>query len=179
MSRCWFGFTGIWGLSEFKICFPLNVHFIKSFSSTLNSKQLQQKLIKTLNNLNRKPLCFEEITIPTIPNSEILFEFGIAEEECFNFLDEQEINRTLILLKTAQSLLDFFCVIRYYRYYSQKKTALKFDYYMVRVRFTAKNAEFHIFHKQGPRYITPEELVTMIVDNINKASVKQLLEENT
>lgn len=159
--------------------FPLNVHFIKGFSSTLNSKQFQQKFIKTLNNLNRKPLCFEEITIPTIPNSEILFEFGIAEEEGFNFLDEQEVSRTLNLLKTPQNLLDFFCVIRYYRYHSQKKTALKFDYYMLRINFTAKNAEFRVFHKQGPRYITPEELVTMIVDNINKTSVKQVLEENT
>jgi hypothetical protein len=158
--------------------FPLNVHFLKSFSSTLNSKQLQQKLIKTLNDLNRKPFRFEEITIPTIPNSEVLFEFGIAEEKCFNFLDAQEVKRALNMLKTAQVLLDFFCVIRYYRCHSQKRTALKFDYYIFRVNFTAKTAEFRIFHKQGPRYVTPEDLVTVITDNINKTSVKQVLDEN-
>jgi hypothetical protein len=146
--------------------FPLNVHFLKSFSSTHSSKHFQQKLIRTLKNLNRKPFHFEEITIPTIPNCEVLFEFGIAEGECFNFLDEQQVNRVLNVLKTTQTL-DFFCIIRYYRCQSQKKTALKFDYYMVRVNFIVKTIEFRVFHKQGPRYVAPEELVTMITASIN------------
>jgi hypothetical protein len=158
--------------------FPLNVHFIKNFSTILNNKQFQQKLVKTLNTLNRKPFCFEEITIPTIPNCEILFEFGIAEGENFNFLDEQEVKRANKLSKSGQNLLDFFCVIRYYRCQVQKKTALKFDYYMLRTNFTVKNVEFRVFHKQGPRYITPEELVNMITDNINKTVVKRVLGEN-
>jgi len=156
--------------------FPVNVHFIKRFSSTLNSKQFQQKLINALKSLNRKPFSFEEITIPTIPNCEVLFEFGIAEGECFNFLDEQEVNRVLNMLKTVQTW-DFFCVIRYYRCYEQKKSALKFDYYMVRVNFVVKNVEFRVFHKQGSRYIAPEELVTIITDSINNASVKRVLNE--
>jgi hypothetical protein len=158
--------------------FPLNVHFIKGFSSALNSKQFQQKLIKTLKNLNRKPFCFEEITIPTIPNCEVIFEFGIAEGDYFNFLDEQESNRVLGVLKTGQNLLDFFCVIRYYKCHAQKKTALKFDYYMVRASFAVKAVEFRVFHKQGPRYVAPEELVTIITNNINKTSDKRVLDEN-
>jgi hypothetical protein len=158
--------------------FPLNVHFKKSFSTTLNNKQLQQKLVKTLTTLNRKPFRFEEITIPTIPNCEILFEFGIAEKENFNFLDEQEVKRANKLSKTGQNLLDFFCVIRYYRCHFQKKTALKFDYYMLRTNFTVKTVEFRVFHKQGPRYITPEEIVNMIIDSINKTAIKRVLDEN-
>jgi hypothetical protein len=158
--------------------FPLNVHFKKKFSTTLNNKQFQQKLVKTLNTLNRKSFHFEEITIPTIPNCEILFEYGIAEGECFNFLDEQEVKRTSSLSKTGQNLLDFFCVIRYYRCQLQKKTALKFDYYILRTSFTVKTVEFRIFHKQGPRYIAPEELVNMITDSINKTAVKRVLDEN-
>jgi hypothetical protein len=158
--------------------FPLNVHFLKTFSSTLNNKQLQQKLIKTLKELNRKTVQFEEVSIPTIPNSEIIFEFGIAEGECFNFLDAQETKRALDIFKTKQrSSLDFFCVIRYYRCGSQKRVALKFDYYMFKIDFTDKDVAFFVFHKQGPRYITPEELVMMIVDSINKKAVKQVLVE--
>jgi hypothetical protein len=157
--------------------FPLNVHFSKNFVTTLNSKQFQQKVIKTLKDLNRKPFRFEEISIPTIPNSEVIFEFGIAEEDGFNFLDEQETKRILSRLKTGQTALDFFCVIRYYRCCPQKKTALKFDYYMLKINFAAKAAEFRVFHKQGPRYIAPEELVTMITDNINKAVAKSVLYE--
>ncbi|MCL1978439.1 MAG: hypothetical protein FWG55_10145 [Candidatus Bathyarchaeota archaeon] len=159
--------------------FPVNIHFLETFSSTLNSKQLQQKVIQTLKELNRKPFHFEEITIPTIPNSEVIFEFGIAEDECFNFLDDQETNRALNILRSEQILsLDFFCVIRYYKNEPQKRVALKFDYYIFKISFIAKMVEFQIFHKQGPRYIAPEELVTMITDRINKAANKRVLDKN-
>jgi hypothetical protein len=157
--------------------FPLNVHFIKNFSSTLNSKQFQQKLVNTLKSLSRKPFCFEEITIPTIPNGEVLFEFGIAEGEGFNFLNEQEVNRVLGTLKVTTQTLDFFCVIRYYKCCNQEKLALKFDYYMVRVNCVVNNVEFRVFHKQGPRYVAPEELVTLITDSINNTSVKRVLDD--
>ena len=158
--------------------FPLNVQFLKILSSTLNSKQLQQKLIKILKDLNRKPLHFEEISIPTIPNSEIIFEFGIAEGNYFNFLDEQETNRVLSIIKVRQTSLDFFCVVRYYRCNTQKKDALKFDYYLFKVNFAVNTVEFRVFHKQGPRYIAPEELVALIVESINKAVGRCVLDED-
>jgi saccharopine dehydrogenase-like NADP-dependent oxidoreductase len=154
--------------------FPLTIHFLKKFSSTANIKQLQQSLVQTLKEINRKTCYFEEISIPTIPNSEIIFEFGIAEEENFNFLDEQETSRVLNMLE-GKSPLDFFCVARYYKYNAEKKTALKFDYYMFRTNFAAKEIEFQVFHKQGPRYIAPEDLVIMIIDKINNTSNKKIL----
>jgi len=157
--------------------FPLILHFLKKFSTTANSKQLQQKLVQTLKNLNRKTCYFEEISIPTIPNSEIIFEFGIAEKENFIFLDEQETNRVLNIIR-GKAVIDFFCVIRYYKYGVEKKTALKFDYYLFRTKFAAKEIEFQIFHKQGLRYITPEELVTMIVNKINSTVTKKILHES-
>jgi len=157
--------------------FPLIIHFLKKFSSTSSIKQLQQKLVQTLKELNRKTCYFEEISIPTIPHSEIIFEFGIAEEENFNFIDEQETRRVLSIL--GKSSLDFFCVVRYYKFNAEKKTALKFDYYMFRTKFVANEIEFQVFHKQGPRYVTPEELVTMIVAKINNATVRKILYGNT
>jgi hypothetical protein len=156
--------------------FPLNIHFLERYSSTITIKRVQEKLVQTLKDLNRKPLSFEEISIPTIPNSEVIFEFGIAEGEGFNFLDETETQRALDILKTQQiHSLDFFCVIRYYKVIPQKKTALKFDYYMLKASFAAKTVEFQVFHKQGPRYISPQELALIIVDRINKASAKRAL----
>jgi hypothetical protein len=156
--------------------FPEIVHFLKKFSSTSNILHLQQKLVQTLKELNRKTCYFEEISIPTIPNSEIIFEFGIAEEESFIFLDEQETSRLGSIL--GGKVLDFFCVIRYYKYYAEKKSALKFDYYMFRTKFAAKEIEFLVFHKQGPRYVTPDELVSMLVNKINNTSIKKILYEN-
>lgn len=159
--------------------FPLNIHFLVTYSSVLTIKKLQEKLVLTLKDLNRKPFSFEEVSIPTIPQGEVIFEFGIAEDEGFNFLDETETKRLLDHLKIQQvSSLDFFCVIRYYKVGAQKKTALKFDYYMIKASFAAKKAEFQVFHKQGPRYISPEELVAIIVDKINKASTKRVITRN-
>jgi hypothetical protein len=158
--------------------FPLNIHFLETFTSQLNTKQLQQKLVLTLKEMNRKPFCFEEIAIPTIPDCEIIFEFGIAEGDGFNFLDEEETQKMLSILKLEQSgSLDFFCVIRYYKICAEKKTALKFDYYMLKTCFAAKKIEFQVFHKQGPRYIAPEDLVNIITDKINKTSVKRVLKK--
>jgi hypothetical protein len=159
--------------------FPLNIHFLETFTSTLNSKKFQEKLILTLKDMNRKPFRFEEVSIPTIPNSEVIFEFGIAEGEGFNFLDEQETQKVLEETENVQkSSLDFFCAIRYYKISAEKKTALKFDYYMFKASFAAKIVEFQVFHKQGPRYISPEELVTIITDRINKTSTKRVLKKN-
>jgi hypothetical protein len=158
--------------------FPLNIHFLESFTSTLNSKLLKQKLVQTLLDMNRKPFCFEEIAIPTIPDSEVIFEFGIAEGNGFNFLDQQETEKALNTFKTEPTqTLDFFCAIRYYKITKQKKTALKFDYYMFKTGFASKTLEFQVFHKQGPRYISPEDLVTIITEKINKTSNKRALKK--
>ncbi|MDR0797835.1 MAG: hypothetical protein LBE70_03865 [Nitrososphaerota archaeon] len=151
---------------------------MKEYSSTYNTKQLQQKLVQILEEMNRKTTYFEEVSIPTIPNSEIIFEFGIATGEKIDFLTNKETNMTLNILRDKTSL-DFFCAIRYYKNDTEKKIPLKFDYYMFRTNFTAKTIEFRVFHKQGPRYITPEELVTMIINKINKTSAKKILCENT
>ncbi|MCL2288353.1 MAG: hypothetical protein FWC33_04165 [Candidatus Bathyarchaeota archaeon] len=158
--------------------FPTTIHFLKNFSTTIKIKQLQQKLVQTLKESNRKICHFEEISIPTIPNSEIIFEFGIAEEESFNFLDEKETQRVLNTLKNS-TVIDFFCITRYYKNDHEKKSPLKFDYYIFRTKFSAKKIEFQVSHKQGPRYITPEDLVTMIVNKINRTETKKILHENT
>ncbi len=149
--------------------FPQTIHLIESFSSTLTIKQLQQKLIQTLKDTNRKPFHFEEIAIPTIPNSEVIFEFGLAEDNEFSFINK-EIMENAIEKLNARSMqtLDFFCVIRYYKISAEKKIALKFDYYMLRSNFAAKTIEFQVFHKQGPRYISPEDLIALIVQRINE-----------
>ncbi len=156
--------------------FPLNIHFIESFSSQLNSKQLQQRLLEALKSMNRKPFSFEQVAIPTVPGGEVIFEFGLAEDDGFNFLDNSETQRMLEVLKAEKvQSLDFFCAIRYYRVNGEKRTPLKFDYYMLRTGFAAKTFEMQIFHKQGPRYLSPEDLSCLIVEEVNRASAKKVL----
>ena len=153
--------------------FPTNVHRIDSFNSILSSKQLQQKLIQVFFEANHKQFSFEEITNPTVPQGRVIFEFGLAESEGFNYIDEEELKKTLKLL-TQERLhsMDFFCSIRYYKGIGEKKTPLKFDYYMLRTIFSKDTFEVQVFHERGPRYISPEELTAFIFDKINESASK-------
>jgi hypothetical protein len=153
--------------------FPTNVHRIDSFISTLSSKQLQQKLIQFFFEANHKEFSFEEVTYPTVPQGRVIFEFGLAESEDFNYLDEEELKKIRkFLAKERLHSMDFFCSIRYYKGIGEKKTPLKFDYYMLRTIFSKDTFEVQVFHERGPRYISPEELTAFIFDKINESSSK-------
>ena len=158
--------------------FPVNIHRIDNFNSTLSSKQLQQKLIQIFYDINSKEFSFEEVTNPTVPQGRVSFEFGLAELGDFNYIDEEEVKKTLSLLsKERLNSMDFFCSIRYYKGNGEKKTPLKFDYYMLRTIFSKNMLEVQVFHERGPRYISPEELTTFIFTKINEAVNRKILKK--
>jgi hypothetical protein len=142
-----------------------------SFTVSISSKQLQQKLLKVFHDLNCKEFSFEEVTNPTVPKGRVIFEFGLAESEGFNFIDGEELKKAAsVLAKERLSSMDFFCSIRYYKGTGENRTALKFDYYMFRTIFSKNMFEVQVFHERGPRYISPEELTTVIFTKVNESS---------
>ncbi|MBE3116097.1 hypothetical protein IMZ68_02735 [Candidatus Bathyarchaeota archaeon] len=58
-----------------------------------------------------------------------------------------------------------------------KKTALKFDYYMIRTIFGSNIVEIQISHQRGPRYISPEDLTSFMVNKVNEASQRKVLKQ--
>jgi hypothetical protein len=160
--------------------FPLNVHRIDVFKTTIASKQLQQRLIQAFFDANREEFSFEQVANPTVPDGRVIFEFGLADGESFNFIDEEEVAKARGLL--AQERLastDFFCSIRYYKVKAGKKTALKFDYYMLRAIFGKDTFEVQIYHERGPRYISPEDLAAFIANRVNAASNRKVIKKQT
>jgi hypothetical protein len=156
--------------------FPVNIHRTENFTSPLSSKKLQQRLIQVLHKINRETFSFEEIAYPTVPECTIIFEIGIAEAKSFNYIDEEEIKRVLtVLRKETLRLMDFFCAVRYYKGSGEKKKPLKFDYYMMRTIFGEKTMEVQVFHERGPRYVSPEDIVAFLVNEINKTSARRIL----
>jgi hypothetical protein len=156
--------------------FPSNIHMVESFNSTLSSKQLQQRLIQVLYEINRKEFSFEEAANPTIPECKLIFEFGLADAEDFNYIDEEEVKKVRNLLgKEHLRTMDFFCAIRYYK--GEKKSALKFDYYLLRTVYNRDILEIQVFHKKGPRYISPEDLTLFIFNKTNEASNRKILKK--
>ncbi len=158
--------------------FPKSIHSDESFNSALSSKQLQQRLIQALHGANRREFSFEEIANPTVPDSKVIFEFGLAESGNFNFLDDEELKKALnFLAKERLHSIDFFCAIRYYKGNGEKKTALKFDYYMLRTIFSKDMLEVQVFHERGPRYVSPEDLTMFVFNRINEASNRKVLKK--
>jgi hypothetical protein len=151
---------------------------IQSFKSTLPSEQLQRRLIQAFYEVNRKEFSFEEAANPTIPECRIIFEFGLADAESFNYIDEEEVKKALNLLaKEHLDTIDFFCAIRYYKFKAEKKRALKFDYYLIRTIYNRDVFEIQVYHKKGLRYLSPEDLTLFIFKKINEASERKILKK--
>jgi hypothetical protein len=72
-------------------------------------------------------------------------------------------------------VMDLFCAVRYYKNKTEKKAPLKFDYYMMRAVFGKDSMEMRVFHERGLRYISPEDIVTFLVNKINEASARKIL----
>jgi hypothetical protein len=158
--------------------FPVNIHRIETFSTTFSNKKLQQRLIRVLSEINRRTFSFEEIACPTVPECTVIFEAGLAEAKSFNYIDEEETKKVFNALRKAPfKTMDFFCAVRYYKGTAEKKAPLKFDYYMMRAVFGKNAVEIRVFHERGPRYISPEDIVNFLVNEVNKTSSRRILKK--
>lgn len=156
--------------------FPAKIHRTDNFKSLLSSKKLQQRLIQVLHKINRETFSFKKVAYPTVPDCTIIFEIGLAEAFSFSYIDEEETKRALTALREETlRLMDFFCAVCYYKGAGEKKTPLKFDYYLMRFVFGKNSMEIQVFHERGPRYISPEDIVVFLVNEINKTSERKIL----
>lgn len=156
--------------------FPENIHKRVRFTVSSSNKRLQQTLIQIFRAINCKTFNLEDITLPSIPQCKVIFEFGIAETTTFNYIDMEEADRILkIIGKKPLQIMDLFCAIRYYKIRNEQKIPLKFDYYMIRFIFNKNSMEIQVFHERGPRYISPEDIINCIMDEIKKNFSKRIL----
>ncbi|MEM3641462.1 MAG: hypothetical protein QXH37_06040 [Candidatus Bathyarchaeia archaeon] len=156
--------------------FPGNIHKMAHFTVSVSNKKLQQTIIQTLYKLNKENFNLEDVARHSIFQCTVILEFGIAEENNFNYLDSEEMNKLLkIIHKKPFQIMDFFCAARYYKELSGNKIPLKFDYYMLRFMFNKSIIETRIFHERGPRHISPEDMVNLIVNKINETFSKRVL----
>lgn len=159
--------------------FPSYVHRTERFlTSRISNRKLQQAIIQALHEINGETFTFEEVAKPTIPKCTIMFEFGIADGDGFNYLDSEETNRVLeFIRKRPLQLVDFLCIVKYYKDRGERKTPLKFDYYMIRIIFGEKLMETNVFHEKGLRHIFPEDIISLIVERVNKSFSRSVLKK--
>lgn len=156
--------------------FPPSAHKVERFAITVSNRKFQQILVQTLHKINGKVYNFEEIAKPPISNCSVIFEFGVADGDGFNYLDLEELNKVMeVIRKNPLQIMDFFCAVRYYREKNGKRVHLKFDYYMIRLIFGGGRVEFYTFHEKGLRHLLPEDIINLIVAEVNGVSPRKIL----
>jgi hypothetical protein len=156
--------------------FPERTHKTAHFTFSLSNKRFQQTLIQTFRKANSETFNLENIADPSVPQCSAIFEFGIAEANNFNYLDDDETNNAIrVVQKKPLQLVDFFCAIRYYIMQKERKTPLKFDYYILRFLFNKNSMSMQIFHERGPRYASPEDVANFVLNKINETSSRKIL----
>jgi hypothetical protein len=156
--------------------FPESVHGISRFAASVSNKKLQHILTETFHMLNNQTLNLEEVASPSMPQCTLAFEFGIAEDSDFNYLDNEEKQRVLKSVnKKPLQVIDFLCAIRYYKKQGEKKVPLRFDYYLLRFAFNKDLFEMRVFHERGPMHILPKDVTEFVYNKINGTSSKRIL----
>ena len=156
--------------------FPVNIHRTEKFTFALSNRALQQKLVQVFREINTKTFSFDEIVQSTLPDSTVIFEMGLAEGNSFNYIDKKETKKVCSALrKDVLRMIDLFCAIRYYKGNVEKKTPLRFDYYMIRMAFSGNTVEIQVFHERGPRYLSPEDITLFLVNETNKTAERKFL----
>jgi hypothetical protein len=123
-----------------------------------------------LQRLNKETLDMQTVTKTSQANCTVNFEFGVADADTFNFLDEEELQKIEKTLK-QQSLpvLDIYCVARYHLTEAKGKgRPLKFDYGMLRFAFGRRNMELFVYHERGTQRIPLEDMAVFIRDQVNE-----------
>jgi len=158
--------------------FPATIHSSSGYATSISNKKTQETLIHVLLSANKESFKIEDVAYPTIPHCTVIFEFGIADGDDFNYLNEEEANKAIkVVRKTPFETMDFLCDVRYYKKTEERKTALRFDYYMLRFTFGINQMLIQVSHEKGPRHLTPDDLIHFLIERINRASPKKILRE--
>ncbi len=158
--------------------FPEIIHGVARFTFKSSIGMVQQSILSALHNLNNE-LCDLIAVTPHLPQKcEVSYEFGVAEDVNFNFLDKKELDRLQrSIVEKSLSILDFFCVARYHVVNDKRKRVpLKFDYHILRFMFQKNSIELRICHERGTQRVPLEDLVTSIAKRINEELSQRQLE---
>jgi hypothetical protein len=131
---------------------------------------LQRIISETLHRLNSETHDLGTLTKASPPNCQVNFEFGIAEEDTFTFLDKEELTRLNEALEKEETIniLDFFCAIRYHMIMQDGRTkSLKFDYVLLRFAFRRRTMELFLAHEKGIQHLPLGDLTMFLINRIN------------
>jgi hypothetical protein len=148
--------------------FPAFSHAKADFTCLTSTRILQGTIAATAYILNSLEYDLNAITRTKI-SCKIGFEFGIAEDSSFNYLDLEEIERFRKTLSKKEiiSYTDFLCIVKYHMTNGGKRQPLKFDNYMLRFIFQKPKVQLRVFHEKGTQRLSIEELIEFLTKQVN------------
>ncbi len=157
--------------------FPEVIHGVARFFSQPPTVNVQRAILDVLHQLNRKAFGLQAITSYSSEECEVSFEFGIAEDVEFNYLDEETLGRFQKgILEKELPVLDFLCVVRYHFFKDKRKRVpLRFDYHLFRFMFYKNSVEFRVCHERGVQRLPLEDLVNFLAKQINNELIQKQL----
>jgi len=151
--------------------FPTNIHGIARYNYQTSTQKLQKAIVHVFYQLNRETHDLKTVTRSSPANCRLSFELGVAEQDAFNFLEKEELEKFLRRIEEVKEplrILDFFCVTRYHTTNSNgKRKPLRFDYALLRYAFYRRTMELFIVHERGTQRIPLEDLATFLTKRIN------------
>lgn len=155
--------------------FPQVIHGIARFTFPSSTRQLQRAILEVAHQLNHEVFSVKDFTPFLTSNCQVSFEFGIAEDMSFNYLNKEELERFQKQIEnTPLRIIDVFSVIRYHTINAKgKRTPLKFDYNMLRFTFSRKTMELLVSHERGNQRISIEDFITFLTNKINEKLKKE------
>lgn len=150
--------------------FPEVIHGRAQFTFQGSAREVQQAILCSFHRLNRKVYRLDVIASHLSQKCEVGFEFGVAEEMVFNYLDEEELDRfEKCIVKKELPIMDFFCAVHYHTVNKNgKRIPLKFDYHLIRFTFHGKSVELWVSHERGPQHVPLQAFIDFITSHINE-----------
>jgi len=150
--------------------FPIVLHARASFSFDINPESLQKALVSALASLRTNPKP-REITLADRDGylkGELAFRLGIGNGDGFDTLDSEEEERVLHRIENRGPLnvLD----LAFYLHYSIAdggRHRVHEDHYILRMVFQPGRVEVLVHHLKGVRRVEPDELITLIIQELN------------
>lgn len=156
--------------------FPTVIHNVSKFTHQSTEKKLQMAILRVFHRLNQEKRDLNVLSPFFKSKCEVSFEFGVAEDNTFNYLDEEELKRfQKDIAKEALSTLDFFCVVRYHTLKERRLIPLKFDYHLLRFVFQENSVEMQIAHERGTRRVSLEDLANFIIGQIREELPRKIV----
>lgn len=163
----------MWGIYD---NFPTEVHRTIFCEVPKSNIRVQESLLQLFQALNQETFRLKDVAYPSISRCTVIFDFGIAKATNFYYLSREETEKFLkVARKRKFPVIDFFCVVRYYRKEKNLRTPLNFDYYILRFRFDKGPMVIQVFHEKGPRHVSPQEIIKFFINQINKTLTDESL----